>query len=47
MQGATCTASLRSNGSSSVQGLRKMPDNAEKLSESKFEQSLQGTATTR
>ncbi len=47
MQGAICIASLGNTRSSSVQGLCKMQGNKEKLTESKFEGSLQGTATTR
>jgi hypothetical protein len=47
MQGAICIASLRSTRSSSVQGLCDLQGNAEKLTESKFEGSLQIIATTR
>lgn len=44
MQGATCIAFLGNTRSGS--GLCKMQGNAEKLTESKFEGSLQGIATT-
>ena len=47
MQRAIYIASLRGTRSSRVQKLYEMQGNAEKLTESKFEGSLQGIATTR